>query len=129
MGLLNHAGKKDQSPNSLGFQQAGEPLEVGLEHCSTDTFVFMLSIWHGAECCQCWVRGKSPSSLVSGYTDSHELSAEKRMGKKGEKIDSGVFLHRFTRMTDSNLILEKFVGNNERHLLFLKAAQGRVMAA
>lgn len=44
MCLLNHAVKKDQSPSSLGSQQAGEPLEVGLEHCSSDSFVFMLSI-------------------------------------------------------------------------------------
>lgn len=73
---------------------------------------------------------KKPSSLVSGCIDSHDLSAEKRMGRKGEKIDSGVFPHGITRMINSNMTLEKFIANNEqRQLFYLKSAQGRVMAA
>lgn len=49
---------------------------------------------------------KSPSNLVSGCRDSHHLSVEKRMGKKGERIGLGVFFHGITRTTDSNLTLE-----------------------
>lgn len=64
------------------------------------------------------------------WIHSHDLSAERRMARRGKNLGLGAFVHGFTRTTDSNLTLEKFLASNKQgQLFYLKAAQGRVMAA
>lgn len=67
---------------------------------------------------------KSPSSLVSGCTDSHDVSVEKRMGKKGERIGLGVFFHGITRTTDSNLTLENSLPAMSKGICFTLKLHG-----